>query len=163
MDSQIDPVECTVERGSSKIIASELVVAGGDTPPIFNAAEVSDFVSPPVEALAAIGFPNGGTAVRDDRQSAFVLDLLPHFFAVVGLVCRDGQRRSGCIQYLLDDLAVMDMSARQSEVQWPAFAVDNRVDLCGSAAPTDTDRLIFLPPFAPLAARWAFTIVLSIR
>jgi len=139
-------------------------VAGGDTPPIFDAAEeVFDFVSPPVEALGAIGFPGGVATVGDDRQGAFVPDLLPHFFAVVGLVCRDGQRRSGCIQYLFDDLAVMDMSARQSEVQWPAFAVDNRVDLCGSAAPTDTDRLIFLPPFAPLAARWAFTIVLSIR
>ena len=24
---------------------------------------------------------------------------------------------------------------------------------------TDTDRLVLLPPFAPLAARWAFTIV----
>ena len=127
------------------------------------AEEVFNFVPPPIEALGAIGLLGGGAAVRYDRQGAFVPDLLPHFFAVVGLVCRDGQRRSGCIQYLFDDLAVMDMSARQSEVQWPAFAVDNRVDLCGSAAPTDTDRLIFLPPFAPLAARWAFTIVLSIR
>ena len=37
------------------------------------------------------------------------------------------------------------------------------MDFCGSAATADADRLIFLPPFAPLAARWAFTIVLSIR
>jgi len=50
-------------------------------------------------------------------------------------------------------LTVMDLSTRHHEAQWPAFAVDNRVDLCGSAAPTDTDRLIFLPPFPPLAAR----------
>ena len=35
------------------------------------------------EALGAIGFPDGGAVVRDDRQSAFVLDLLPYFFAVV--------------------------------------------------------------------------------
>jgi hypothetical protein len=47
----------------------------------------------------------------------------------------------------------MDLSARYREAQRPAFAVDNRVDFRGSAAPTDTDRLIFLPPFAPLAAR----------
>jgi hypothetical protein len=111
------------------------------------------FVSSPIEALGAIGFPDGGAAVRDDRQGAFVLDLLPHLFAVVGLIGRDSQRRSGRVQYLFDDLAVMDLSARHREAQSPAFAVDNRVDLCGSAAPTDTDRLIFLPPFPPLAAR----------
>ena len=57
----------------------------------------------------------------------------------------------------------MDLSARHREAQRPAFAVDNGVDFRGSAAPADTDRLILLPPFAPLAARWAFTIVLSIR
>jgi hypothetical protein len=42
--------------------------------------------SPPVEALGAIGLPDGVAAVRDDRQSAFVPDLLAHLFAVVGLV-----------------------------------------------------------------------------
>ena len=57
----------------------------------------------------------------------------------------------------------MDLPARNREVQRAAFAVDTRVNFRGSAAPADTDRLIFLPPFAPLAARWAFTIVLSIR
>ena len=83
-----------------------------------------------------------------DRQGAFVLNLLPHLFAVVGLIGRDSQRRSGRVQYLFDDLAVMDLPARPREAQRPAFAVDNRVDLCGPAAPTDTDRLIFLPPFS---------------
>ena len=47
--------------GGGKIIASELVVAGGDAPPILDAAEeVLDFVSPPVEALGAIGFLRSG-------------------------------------------------------------------------------------------------------
>ena len=110
-------------------------------------------MSSPIEALGAIGFPDGGAAVRDDRQSALVLDLLPYFFAVVGLVCRDSQRRSGRVQYLFDDLAVMDLSARHREAQRPAFAVDNGVDFRSSAAPADADRLIFLPPFPPLAAR----------
>jgi len=110
-------------------------------------------VSPPVEALGTIGFPGGVATIGDDRQSAFVPDLLPHFFAVVGLVNRDSQRGSWRIQYLFDDLAVMDLSARHQEAQWPALAVDNRVDFRGSATPADTDRLIFLPPFPPLAAR----------
>jgi hypothetical protein len=37
------------------------------------------------------------------------------------------------------------------------------VDFRGATAAADADRLILLPPFAPLAARWAFTILLSIR
>ncbi len=41
-----NPVECADERSSDKEVASELVVAGGDAPPIFDAAEeVFDFVS----------------------------------------------------------------------------------------------------------------------
>ena len=83
--------------------------------------------------------------------------------AVISLVGRDGERRLGCVQHFADDLAVMDLSARHDEVQRTAFAVDQRVDLRGAAAAADADRLIFLPPFAPLAARCAFTIVLSIK
>ncbi len=55
-------------------------MAGGDAPPIFDAAEeVFDFVSSSIETLGAIGFPDGGATVRDDRQGAFVPDLLAHF------------------------------------------------------------------------------------
>ena len=118
---------------------------------------------PSVKALGTIGFLGGVATARDDGQGPFILDLLAHFLAVVGLVRGDGERCLGSVQYVFDDLAVMDMSARQSEVQWPAFAVDNGVYFCGPAATADANRLIFLPPFAPLAALWAFTIVLSIR
>src|SRR5262249_49323946 len=37
------------------------------------------------------------------------------------------------------------------------------MDFRGPPTTTDANRLIFLPPFAPLAARCAFTIVLSIK
>jgi hypothetical protein len=119
-------------------------------------------VPPSIKALGTIGFLGGVAAIGDDRQSPFILDLLAHFLAVVSLVRGDGKRRFGSVQHLFDDMAIMDISARQSEVQWPAFAVDNGMDFCRPAATADADRLIF-PPFAPLAARWAFTIVLSIR
>jgi len=164
VDSQFDPVMCRDERGGGQEVASELVVAGGDAPPILDAAEeVFDFVPSAIKALGAIGFPGGGAAVRYNRQGAFVPDLLAHFFAVVGFVGCDSQWRSRRVQYLFDDLAVMYLSTRHHEAQRPAFAVDNGVDFCGSAAPADADRLILLPLFAPLAARWAFTMVLSIR
>lgn len=118
---------------------------------------------PSIDALGTIGFLGSVAAARDDGQGAFVHDLLAHLLAVIGLVGRDGERWFGCVQHFADDLAVMDLSARHDEVQRPAFAVDQRVDFRGPAAAADADRLIFLPPFAPLAARCAFTIVLSIR
>jgi hypothetical protein len=147
-----------------KKIAGELIVARGDASPILDAAEeVLDLVSPSVKTLGTIGFLGGIAAIGNDRQGPFISDLLAHFLAVVGLVRRDSEWRFRSVQHVFDDLAVMDLSACQSEVQRPAFAVDNGVDFCGPAATADADRLIFLPPFAPLAARWAFTIVLSIR
>ena len=107
----------------------------------------------PVDALGAIGLLGSVVPAGNDRQRAFVLDLLAHFLAVIGLVGGDGERRSGGVENLFDDLAVMDLAARQYEVQRPAFAIYDRVDLGRSAAPADADRLILLPPFAPLAAR----------
>jgi hypothetical protein len=57
----------------------------------------------------------------------------------------------------------MNLSAGDREAQRSTFAVDDRMDFRGPATPADADRLIFLPPFAPLAARWAFTTLESLR
>jgi len=154
VDSQLDPIEHANEGGGSQEVAGELVIAGGDAPPVFDAAEeVLDFVAPPVKALGTIGFLEGGAAVRNDRQSTFVSDLLAYSCTVVGLVGGNRERRSRCDQHLFDDLAVVHLSASHREVERPTLAVDDRVDFRGSTAPADADRLIFLPPFAPLAAR----------
>lgn len=164
MDSQFDPDERADDGSCGKVVSGEFVVTGGDAPPIFDAAEVVlDLVPTPVNPLGAIGFLCGVASARNDWQSPFILDLLAHFLAIVGLVSGDSERRGCCIQNLFDDLAVMDLTARHDEVQRAALAVDDRVDFRAAPAPADADRLIFLPPFAPLAARWAFTIVLSIR
>jgi len=95
--------------------------------------------------------------------NAFIFDLLTYFFAVVGLVGGNGQWRPWRFQHVANDLAVVDLAAGHREVQRAAFAIDDGVDFRGPPAAADADRLILLPPFAPLAARWAFTIVLSIR
>jgi len=120
-------------------------------------------VTPPVDALGTIGFLAGRASAWDDGQSAFILDLLTDLLAVISLVGGDGERWLGRVQNRFDDSAVMDLSARDDEVQRTAFAVDDGVDFRAPPAPADADGLIFLPPFAPLAARCAFTIVLSIR
>ena len=118
---------------------------------------------PAVDTLGTIGFLGGIAAAGDDGQGTFVPDLLADLLAVISLIGRDGEGRLGRVQHRFDDLAVMDLCARDDEVQRAAFAVDDRMDLRAAPAPANTDRLIFLPPFAPLAARCAFTMVLSIR
>lgn len=110
-------------------------------------------MSAAVDTVGTIGFLGGVAAAGDDGQGAFVGDLLPHSDAVVGLVSGNRQRRSGGIQDLLDNLTVMNLPAREREVQRPTFAIDDRVDFRRPAAAADTDGLILLPPFAPLAAR----------
>ena len=164
MDSQLDPIECTDQDCGSKEVSGEFVVARGDASPIFDAAEVVfDFVPPSIETLGTVGLLGGVAATGDDGQSAFILDLLAHFLAVVGLVGGYCEWRSGSVEHVANDLTVVDLPARHREVQRSALAVDDGVNLRGAAAAVDADRLIMLPPFAPLAARWAFTIVLSIK
>jgi len=150
----VEPEGDGAQDDASSVGRGELVVAGGDAAPLLGPAEeVLDFVSPPVKPLGTIGFLESSAAVRDDRQRAFILDLLAHPRAVVGLVRGDRERRSRRGQHLFDDLAVVHLSAGYREAERPAFAIDNRVDFRGSTAAADADRLIFLPPFAPLAAR----------
>ena len=157
-------MECPDESGGGKEVAGEFVVARGDAPPVFNPAEVVfNFVASPVKALGAVRLLRGIAAARDDWQSAFIFDLLPDPLAVVGLVSRNGEWRLGSIEHVADDLAVMDLATRHSKVQRPTLAIDDGVDFRGATATADADRLILLPPLAPLAARWAFTMVLSIR
>ena len=57
----------------------------------------------------------------------------------------------------------MDLAAGDGEVQRASLAVDSGMDFRCPTATADADRLIFLPPFAPLAQRCALTIVLSMK
>ena len=110
-------------------------------------------MAPPVKALRTIGFLGGGAAAGNDRQGTFIFNLLTDFLAVVGLVGSNGQWRSGGVEDVANDLAIVDLAARYREVQRAAFAVDDGVDFRRAAAAADADGLLLLPPFAPLAAR----------
>jgi len=110
-------------------------------------------MAPPVEALGAIGFLGGIAAARDDRQGAFIFNLLTHLLAVVGFVGCNSEWRLGRVEYVADDLTVVNLAARHRKVQRAALAVDNGMDFRGATTATDPDRLVLLPPFAPLAAR----------
>jgi hypothetical protein len=104
-------------------------------------------VSSPIEPLGTIGFLRGIASAGNNRKGAFVLDLLPYFLAVVGFVGRNGQRRLGSVEHVADDLAVVNLTTRHSEVQRAALAIDDGMDFRGATATTDTDRLILLPPY----------------
>jgi len=157
-------VEGSDASGGGEEVSGEFVVTGGDTPPILDAAEVIlDLVPSPVNSLGTIGFPDGGASAGNDGQSSFIPDLLAYRLAVVSFVGRNGERRACRVQNLFDNLAVMDLTARHDEVQRAALAVDDRMDFRAPPAAADADRLVLLPPFAPEAARWAFTMVESIR
>ena len=108
---------------------------------------------PSVDALRAVGLLSSVAAARNNRQRTIIRDLLAYFLAIVGFIGGHSEWGLGGIQHLSHHLAVMNLSSGHDEVQRPAFAVDNGVDFAGPAAAADPDRLIFLPPFAPAAAR----------
>src|SRR6476660_5673680 len=58
-----------------------------------------------------------------------------------------GRRSPYSVQDFFDDLAVVDLSTGEGEVQRTAFAIDSGMDFRRPAAAADADRLIFLPPF----------------
>ena len=108
-------------------------------------------MAPAIIALETKGFFEGGVGARDGQQGTFVQDLLAASFVVVGLIGGNRERRSRRVQHLFDDLAVMDLSAGHHEAQWPAIAIDSRMNFRGLTATTDADHLI--SPFAPRTAR----------
>ena len=106
-----------------------------------------------IDAPGTVSFRVRVATAGNDWQGALIFDLLAHVFAVVGFIGRDGERWPGRVEHFADDLTVVDLPAGYDEVQRAAFAVDNGVDFRRAPPTADADRLIFLPPFAPLAAR----------
>jgi hypothetical protein len=100
---------------------------------------------------------------RNNRNRAVVADGLPDLLVVVGFIGGDHQCWPWGPQNRLGGLTGMDQSARDDEIQRRAFPVNHRMEFCRTAAAADTDSLLSFPPFAPLAARCALTIVLSME
>ena len=145
-------------------VAGELVEPGCDASPVFAAAEVVlDPVSAAVDASGTPRFTHGIVSAGDDGQRAVVADVPSDTVAVVGFVGGHRQCWLWSVKQRLNHLAVMHLATGEDEVQRPAFAVNAGMDLGAPTAAADADVLCLLPPFAPLAARCALTIVLSIK
>ena len=115
-----------------------------------------------VNSFGAICFLACRGFTRDGGGCAVIPDELSDFLAIICLVGSNRVSRSRRLQDRVHDLTVVHMATCHDKIQWSAFAVDDGMDFRAPAAAAAADRLFFLPPFAPLAARWAFTIVLSI-
>ena len=141
----------------------ELVVSGGDAPPILQAAEgsfddVSALVSLSVEWLDMfsrwiVGDHRLGTALnKEGAQSIAVIGGVGGAQAAGWQGCEQGNGNG----------RVAPLPRRYLERERTAATVDNSMDFCRSAASRAADRLIIRPPFPPAADRWALAVVLSI-
>ena len=146
----------------SQEVSGKFVVASCDTPKILEAAETAlDNVAPLIGAFAEAveGDPIG--FVWNDGLGTAINDFSAKVVAVVSFVADEGRhgwrelqkdRRCGniCI------LAWSEMKCARS-----AIRVTQRVDFCGPPTARAADRLFMLPPFPPLAERYALIEVES--
>ena len=65
---------------------------------------------------------------RNNRNRAVVADGLPDLFAVVRFIRRHCQRWPWCLQNRFGGLTVMNLTARDDEIQRPAFPVNRRME-----------------------------------
>src|SRR5579872_717784 len=148
--------------GATEVVSCELVVSGGDTSPVLEAAP---------EALDAITFLVGGRIVGDgpiagcrrgdDGLDPAIGQEAAQVVCVVGLVGEQLSDRSGALDQLRSDGDVVDVSRGQDEDARPAFPVRERVELARPAAARGPERLLKGPPFPPAAERCALMWVLS--
>jgi hypothetical protein len=144
-------------------VSGELVVSGGDGSEILDAAigafdDVAPFVAFGIEeeGALAIGF------VGDDGDGAAAIEQGAQMIGVIALVA--DQPGAGCdvAQQRRCEGDVGDVAAAQAEGERPAGMIDQGVDFGRAPTARAADGLAAFPPFAPLAARWARTAVLSI-
>jgi len=84
---------------------------------------------------------------------------------VIGIVTFVADQPSAgrrCQQQRRGDNDIGDIAAGQTECERPAGEVDQGADFGRASAARAANGLVPFPPFAPLAARWARTAVLSI-
>jgi len=91
------------------------------------------------------------------------LDQIADRVAVLSLVGQHDGAQCKIIEQDIGRAAIGNLTTRQQEAEWPAFAIGERVQLAVAAASADPDRLDERPPFPPPAERCAFMCVLSMR
>jgi len=165
------PVDDGSEGHGGGEVGGELVVAGGDTPPIFETAkhsfdQVAQFVVLPIERMMAFA----GWVIGNDRSGAARDQKLPELIAVIGGVSRAQTTGRQRFKQAAGNRGVAALAWGYGKGQRPTATVDNSMDFCRSPAARAADRpcscqgqaLELGPPFPPAAERCALAVVLSI-
>ena len=145
-----------------EIVSCELVVSCGDTPEILEPAETSfDDVSTLVGNLVKAMQDDAVRLVWNDGPGAALDDVGSQGIAVIALVGDERAHGRGERQHVRGGGDVGVVTGRQMKRMGSAIGVTQRVDFGGAPAARATDVLRLLPPFPPLAERWALIDVES--
>ncbi len=137
-----------------EIISGELVVAGGNTPEIFEPAEAAlDDIAPFVGCFVEVMEPDAVGFVGNDRLGTALADLRPEVIAVIAHVGNQGAHVRHERQNFGPGGDVGVLAWRQMKGYGPATRVARRVDFGRAPAARTTDRLLAFPPFPPEALR----------
>lgn len=163
MDSLQPISDRSGEADACKEIAGQLVVSSSDTPPVLETAEgtfdqvalaISDRVKWRWSETMRHGRNHRDRALRREKAAKIVCVHCP----VANQRCgrgHGGEKGARAVD-------VVGVAWRQQQRVKATLAVGEGVDLRRAATARASDGLCLLPPFAPLAERWARTKVLSI-
>jgi len=155
------PLHCASEVDEGQEADGPTVIACGEAPEVLEPVDASldlvpHFVDPLVMADQLLAGPVRG----DDGLRPLGLDESAQGVAVIGLVGKDVSRRDALEQgWSGGDVALL--ARRDHDLERPAPAIDDKVDLCCQASSGAPQRLIPRPPFPPAACWWARTRVVS--
>ena len=143
-------------------IGCELVVAGCDAPPIFEAAEhafdeIALTIGDLIEGM--MFFPSW--VVRDDWNSPALSQEAPQPIAVVSCVRGQAPARRNSADQGCRNPNIAEMAGRHFDGDGASVRVDDGMDFRRAATARATNRLRLGPPFPPAAERCALAVVLS--
>lgn len=112
--------------------------------------EVALFVDPCAEREAA----GSGFLRRDVGPGSFLCGEAANGVAVVSTVGEQDRIGLEGVEHGESGLAVMRLSGRQDEIDWPPFGIDKRMDLGGEPAAGTSHATIVIAPLFAVAACW---------
>jgi len=129
----------------------EFIVAGCDTPEVFEAAEAAfDDVAPLVSFLVVANFLLAVGLARDDGSYAALFEESPDRIGVITLV---GEEFFDAGNHTDGHDTIRGVARREDEGPRPTQIVDYCMYFAVVAAFGNADRLTISPPFPPLAQR----------
>jgi hypothetical protein len=156
------PDDDSCEHYGGGEVGGELVVAGGDAPPILEAAEHAfDEIALAVGDLVKGMMPFAGRIVRNDRDSPALTQEAPEPIAVISRVGGQATARWNSADQSGRDADIAEMSRGHFDGDGASAPIDDGVDFRGAAAARAANRLRLGPPFPPAAERCALAVVLS--